>query len=77
MKKLLNRSLIEVKEVDYAHVSWGGVYSLYTDENGTYYVDADDSSREIEVLRIDEGQEVADAFKEHIEWLEKEVASME
>lgn len=77
MKKLLNRSLIEVKEVNYSHVSWGGVYSLYTDNNGNYYVDNDDNTKEITPLQIDEGQEPVDAFKEHIEWLEKEVASME
>lgn len=53
------------------------MYSLYTDNNGNYYVDNDDNTKEITPLQIDEGQEPVDAFKEHIEWLEKEVASME
>ena len=73
MNKICNRNRVQVEEIDFKFTNWGTIYCLYVDASSNYYVDADDNTDNVNLLSVDEGQEPAEAFSEHMASLESEV----
>ena len=65
MKKLCNRSRVNVTEVATEFTSWGMPYSLYKDSDENYYIDCDENTDNIEPFNYN--NDVIAEFKEYIE----------